>query len=108
VPLVDSSFLGPARAIDYLKLTDWFAVNGFPMQHDGLTSSSTPQNSDREKSPIVAEQRGATSSSGDTLAADCAAGTGPLKSRVLRIYQADIEDSANQSALKACATSVMS
>jgi Beta-galactosidase len=103
VPLVDSSFWGPTRTTDYLNLTSWFADNGFPMQYDGLTSTSTPQNSNWQKTTIISEQRGPTSSSGDTLSGDCASASGSLESRVILIYQADIDNPANQSALDGCA-----
>ena len=108
VPLVDSSFMGPSRSTDYPALTGWFATNGFPMQYDGLTSTTTPQDSDWDRTTVVVEQRNATSSSGDTLAGDCADAIGPMKSNVFLIYQSDIEASGNQTALAACAASVAS
>ena len=43
---------------------------------------------------------------GDTLAGDCADATGPMGSKVVLIYQSDIDDPANQEALNACAKSV--
>ncbi len=106
IPLVDSSFWGPTRATDYVALTGWFADNGFPMQYDGLTATSTPQNSNWEKTTTIAEQRNPTSSSGDSLAGDCTDATGSLQSRVILIYQTDIDNPANQSALAGCAASV--
>jgi len=106
VPLVDSSFYGPTQSEDYLALTSWFATKGFPMQYDGLTSTTTPHNSSWRETTTIVEQRGATSTSGDTLTGDCADATGPMDSKVILIYQSDIVDPANQADLNACATSV--
>jgi hypothetical protein len=106
VPLVDSTFYGPARSTDYQTLTGWFATNGFPMQYDGLTSTTTPHDSSWGETTTIVEQRGPTSTSGDTLAGDCADATGPMGSKVVLIYQSDIDDPANQEALNACAKSV--
>jgi hypothetical protein len=103
VPLVDSTFLGSSRWDDYMKLTNWFVANGFPMQYDGITSASTPQDSDWVKTTIVAEQRGPAARSGDTLAGECADATGTMKSRVILVYQSDITDPANRGSLKTCA-----
>ena len=66
------------------------------MQYDGLTSTTTPHNSSWGETTTIVEQRGATSSSGDTLAGDCADATGPMDSKVILIYQSDIDDPANQ------------
>jgi hypothetical protein len=106
VPLVDSTFYGPTQSADYQALTGWFATNGFPMQYDGLTSTTTPHDSSWGETTTIVEQRGATSSTGDTLAGDCADATGPMGSKVVLIYQSDIDDPANQQALNACAKSV--
>jgi hypothetical protein len=108
VPLVDSSFLssGRSRLDNYTTLTGWFVANGFPMQYDGLTSTSTPQDADWAKTTTIVEQRGATSSSGDTLAGDCSDATGPMESKVILIYQSDIDNPTNQGALNACAASL--
>ncbi len=57
VPLVDSSFMGPTRSTAYPQLTSWFASNGFPMQYDGLTSTTTPENSDWDRTTVLVEQR---------------------------------------------------
>jgi hypothetical protein len=108
VPLVDSSFLGPSRAAEYATLTSWFVANGFPMQYDGLTSRSTPQNPSWGKTATIVEQRNSTSKSGDTLAGDCAAATGPMDSNVILIYQSDIDNPANGTALGYCADSAAS
>jgi hypothetical protein len=108
VPLVDSTFLGPSRRDDYMKLTGWFVANGFPMQYDGITSASTPQDSDWVKTTIVAEQRGPAARSGDTLAGECADVTGPMKSRVFLVYQSDIDDPANKGSLATCAVKAAS
>jgi hypothetical protein len=106
VPLVDSTFYGPTQSTDYQSLTGWFATNGFPMQYDGLTSNTTPHDSSWGNTTTIVEQRGPTSTSGDTLAGDCADATGPMGSKVVLIYQSDIDDPANQEALNACAKSV--
>jgi len=106
VPLVDSTFYGPAQSTDYQTLTGWFATNGFPMQYDGLTSTTTPHDSSWGETTTIVEQRGPTSTSGDTLAGDCADATGPMGSKVVLIYQSDIDDPANREALNACAKSV--
>jgi hypothetical protein len=106
VPLVDSTFYGPAQSTDYQTLTGWFATNGFPMQYDGLTSTTTPHDSSWGESETIVEQRGPTSTSGDTLAGDCADATGPMRSKVVLIYQSDIDDPANQEALNTCAKAV--
>jgi Beta-galactosidase len=108
VPLVDSTFLGPSRWNDYMKLTGWFVANGFPMQYDGITAASTPQDSDWVKTTIVAEQRGPAARSGDTLAGECADATGPMKSRVILVYQSDITDPANRGSLATCAAKAAS
>jgi hypothetical protein len=106
VPLVDSTFLGPSRWDDYVKLTGWFVGNAFPMQYDGITSDSTPQDSDWAKTTVVAEQRSPAARSGDTLAGECADATGPMRSRLFLVYQSDIDDPANQGNLATCAASV--
>jgi Beta-galactosidase len=106
VPLVDSSFLGQGQGADYAKLTSWFVANGFPMQYDGLTSTSAPQNASWGKTETIMEQRNPTSSSGDSLAGDCAEATGPRESKVILIYQADVDNAANRPSLSNCAHSV--
>jgi hypothetical protein len=106
VPLVDSTFLGPARWSDYVTLTGWFSAHGFSMQYDGLTSTSTPQDGSWGQTTTVMEQRGPTSTSGDSLAGDCADATGPMHSSLILIYQSDIDNPANAEALSACASSV--
>jgi hypothetical protein len=58
--------------------------------------------------PTVAEQRGPAARSGDTLAGECADATGPIKSRVILVYQSDIDDPANKGGLATCAASVAS
>jgi hypothetical protein len=55
------------------------------------------------KTTIVAEQRGPAARSGDTLAGECADATGPMKSRVILVYQSDITNPANRGSLAACA-----
>lgn len=106
VPLVDSSFMGPSQKEDYAKLTSWFVANGFPMQYDGLTAKSTLENASWGQTTTIMEQRNPTSASGDTLAGDCAAAVGPMKSRVILIYQSDIDNPANAAALSNCAEAV--
>jgi hypothetical protein len=106
VPLVDSTFLGSDRWSDYVALTAWFVSHGFPMQYDGLTSNSTVPDSSWEQTTTVMEQRGPTSTSGDSLAADCADATGPMGSDVILIYQSDIDNPSNQGRLNTCAASV--
>jgi hypothetical protein len=108
VPLVDSSFLGPTQGADYVTLTGWFVGNGFPMQYDGLTSTSTPEDSSWGKTTTIVEQRESSANSGDSLAGDCADAIGPMESTVVLLYQSDIDDPANQAALKTCATSLAS
>jgi len=106
VPLVDSSFLGPSQGQDYAKLTTWFVTTGFPMQYDGLTSNSAAPNAYWGQTPTIMEQRNPTSSSGDTLAGDCTEATGPRESKVILIYQSDIDSPANLPALRNCAQAV--
>jgi hypothetical protein len=108
VPLIDSSFMGPSQGQDYAKMTTWFVAHGFPMQYDGLTAKSMPQNASWGKTTTITEQRNATSTSGDTLAGDCADATGPMNSTVILIYQSDIDNPANGAALSNCAHSVAS
>jgi hypothetical protein len=76
------------------------------MQYDGLTSTSTPQDGSWGQTTTVMEQRGPTSTSGDSLAGDCADATGPMHSSLILIYQSDIDNPANAEALSACASSV--
>jgi hypothetical protein len=106
VPLVDSTFLGSDRWSDYVALTAWFVSDGFPMQYDGLTSNSTVPDASWKHTTTVMEQRGPTSSSGDSLAADCADATGRMGSDVILIYQSDIDNPSNQGRLNTCAASV--
>jgi len=107
VPLVDSSFLGPNRQQDYTTLTSWFVTNGFPMQYDGLTAKSKLPNASWGQTTAIMEQRNPTSTSGDTLAGDCANATGPNDSKVILIYRSDIDNPANALALRSCANSVL-